>query len=252
MELAKIRNKAKPQPDPGAEEVGAQNSIRIEPESVSPLPLPVISEITPDEGAVNLLSSAASQFSVQRIAKYATFDPMAIILSGREADLQKENRAALPEATSEGRTDQELYEEYLCFRLGSEEYGISIMEIKEIIKPRELTEVPRAPHFIDGVISLRGLIVPVIDMRKRLSLPHSHRTAQQRLVIAKNGDSLTGLLVDEVTGVVRIPERMREITPAALDGIDRDFVTGIGRTDNRMFILLDVSTIANVALSGRG
>ena len=126
------------------------------------------------------------------------------------------------------------------------------MEIKELIKPRELTEVPRAPHFVDGIISLRGMIVPVIDLRKRLGLHSQRPTAQQRIVIVRQRSGFSGLRVDSVTGVVRIADHRREAAPAALEGIDREFVAGIGRADNRMVILLDIQNVADLELAAHG
>ncbi|KAA0895250.1 chemotaxis protein CheW [Oryzomonas rubra] len=173
-------------------------------------------------------------------------DPLDIILAGRAAAGCDDD---LPLA-SEGQVVAEVseYEEILCFRISDEIYGINIMELKEIIKPRETTEVPRAPVFIMGVISLRGVIIPVFNMRERLGLPLGDRTGRERIVIAKRNEGFTGLLVDEVIQVVRIGKEGREPAPAVLEGIDRDFVCGIGRTDTMMIILLNVASITDINL----
>jgi purine-binding chemotaxis protein CheW len=122
------------------------------------------------------------------------------------------------------------------------------MEIKEIIKPREWTEVPRAPHFISGVISLRGVIIPVFDMRRRLELPPVPASGRERIVVVKDGESFCGILVDEVVQVVRIPVTSIEPAPTVLEGIDRDFVIGIGRHEGTMLILLSLENILNLTL----
>ena len=145
-----------------------------------------------------------------------------------------------------------MFEEFLCFRLGDEEYGVNIMEIKEIIKPRELTEVPRAPDFVDGVLSLRGAIVPVFTMRMRLGMPLEHDASQERIVIVRCNDGLYGLRVDRVTDVVKIAKGDREATPAVLEGIAREFVAGIGRAGKRMLIILDIRTVVDTALGEVG
>src|SRR6185369_12641767 len=115
------------------------------------------------------------------------FDPLAILLAGREM-------AGLGDVEDfAGGTDvaeaiDEDAEEYLCFRVATEKYAINIMAIKEIIKPREVTEVPRIPRFISGVISLRGVIIPVFDMRLRLSLPVGNPTGKERVIVVRNGE----------------------------------------------------------------
>ncbi|OGU17325.1 MAG: hypothetical protein A2076_00980 [Geobacteraceae bacterium GWC2_53_11] len=138
--------------------------------------------------------------------------------------------------------------EFLCVRVSDEVYGINIMDIKEIIKPREVTEVPRAPDFVSGVLSLRGTIIPIIDMRIRLGLAHDEPTGKERIVVIKNSNSFSGLLVDEVIQVVQVLQSAVEAAPTVLDGIDRDFVSGIGRSDNRLIIILNLENIADINL----
>ena len=139
-------------------------------------------------------------------------------------------------------------EEYLCFRVADEVYAISIMAIKEIVKPREVTEVPRMPAFISGVLSLRGVIIPVMDMRLRLSLSLNATTGRERIVVLRRDSGFCGVLVDEVIQVARINKGDIEAPPAVLDGIDRDFVAGLGHFDNRMLILLNLETILDIGV----
>ena len=175
-----------------------------------------------------------------------SFDPLALLLAGRAAaGFDEEATIALPEEAEPEKAD---YHEFLCFRVASEEYAINIMEIKEIIKPREITEVPRVPSFISGVLSLRGIIIPVFDMRKRLQLTAAEESAKERIIVVSKGEELFGMRVDEVLQVVRITEEAIEQPPAVLDGIDRDFVQGIGRHNNRMLILLDLPSILDISL----
>jgi purine-binding chemotaxis protein CheW len=173
-------------------------------------------------------------------------EPLDIILAGREAAGCDDD---LPLA-SEGQAAKEIeeYEEILCFRISDEIYGINILELKEIIKPRETTEVPRTPPFIMGVVSLRGVIIPVFNMRERLGLSQGVQNGRERIVIVKRQEGFTGLLVDEVIQVVRIGKECREPAPAVLEGIDRDFVSGIGRTGAMMIILLNVASITDINL----
>jgi purine-binding chemotaxis protein CheW len=173
-------------------------------------------------------------------------EPLDIILAGREAAGCNDD---LPLA-SEGQASENIeeFEEILCFRISDEIYGINIMELKEIIKPRETTEVPRTPPFIMGVVSLRGIIIPVFNLRERLGLSQGAQNGRERIVIVKRHDGFTGLLVDEVIQVVRIGKEGREPAPAVLEGIDRDFVCGIGRTGTMMIILLNVANITDINL----
>jgi purine-binding chemotaxis protein CheW len=179
-----------------------------------------------------------------RVVKSAGFDPVATIISGREWSAESEETAlynVLPAASG-------AIEEYLCFRVANEEYAINIMAIKEIIKPREVTEVPRMPNFIPGVISLRGVIIPIMDMRLRLALPAGERTGRERVVVLRTDMGFCGVLVDEVVQVAKINRADIEDPPAVLDGIDRDFVKGLGRFDKRMLILLNLDTILDICV----
>src|SRR6185369_16269666 len=171
----------------------------------------------------------------------AGFDPAAVIMQGRESASFEDEVAGEAE-----QADTSL--ELLCFRVATEDDAISIMDIKEIIKPREVTEVPRVPAFVRGILSLRGIIIPVFDMRVRLGLPQGVRSERERVVVVKRQSGFCGVLVDEVVQVVRIPETGIEPPPVVLEGIDRDFVAGIGRVAGRMLILLDMEKVLDVGL----
>lgn len=171
-------------------------------------------------------------------------DPVEAILAGRiAAGCIEEQLATIEEETVVESVD---YDDFLCFRVSNELYGIDIMTIKEIIKPKAITEVPHAPLFLPGVISLRGTIVPVIDLLHRLGFSAEPDLHNQRIVVVRTGNGLTGLLVDEVTQVVRIVRDSIESAPVVLEGIDRDFISGIGRCDNRMIILLNLDRVADI------
>lgn len=174
--------------------------------------------------------------------RHPAYDPIAALLAGREAAASEEE-AAVEEEHLHVSGD---VEEYLCFKVAHEEYALSIMDIKEIIKPREVTEVPRMPRFVSGVISLRGVIIPIMDMRLRLSLPVGETTGRERVLVLRTSVGYCGVIVDEVIQVVRIHNSAIEGPPTILDGIDREFVKGLGRFDNRMLILLNLDSILNL------
>lgn len=208
---------------------------------ISPQRLTVAEAVSPVPAQPSRPAPAQSSCGVQS----AGYDPLATIISGREWSAESEETSlynALPTA-SEG------LEEYLCFRVANEEYAISIMAIKEIIKPREVTEVPRMPGFISGVISLRGVIIPIMDMRLRLALPAGERTGKERVIVLRKDSGFCGVLVDEVVQVAKINKADIEGPPAVLDGIDRDFVKGLGRFDKRMLILLNLDTILDISIN---
>lgn len=248
MELAKIRNKAR-QASTATEMQGA---VQLEPtasavqeETVLPAQ-PLTDDLFVQHSELGLPLGpvpVSPGIAAQR------FDPLAVILSGRERDREGGRvREEHVEHELQLAAPEQEYEEFLCFRLGSEEYGVNIMEIKEIIKPRELTDVPRMPQYVDGVLSLRGVIVPVFTMRRRLAMSMEYDRSQERIIIVRCDDGLHGLRVDRVTDVVRISNEHREATPAVLEGVAREFVAGIGRSGNRMVIILDITKVIDTAL----
>lgn len=205
-------------------------------------PLPV-SDVLAAAGNKQCEAIATVQLPVMK--KPGGFSPIETILSGRESALDFED-TALFHAHAFASDD---VAEYLCFRVAQEEYAISIMAIKEIIKPRDVTEVPRMPSFISGVISLRGVIIPVMDMRIRLSLPACAVAGKERIIVLRSDSGFCGVLVDEVIQVARIKKSDIEEPPAVLEGIDREFVAGLGHFDNRMLILLNLEAILDIGVN---
>ncbi|MGB9081993.1 MAG: chemotaxis protein CheW [Desulfuromonadaceae bacterium] len=175
-----------------------------------------------------------------------TCTPLEAILAGRTAAGCDDESILADDVCGEIVAEAPL--EFLCFRVSNEIYGINIMDIKEIIKPREVTEVPRAPLFVSGILSLRGIIIPIIDMRVRLGLIREEPTGKERIVVIRNSGSFSGLLVDEVIQVVLIQPGAVEAAPAIMDGIDRDFISGLGRSDGRLIIILNLENIADINL----
>jgi purine-binding chemotaxis protein CheW len=158
----------------------------------------------------------------------------------------------LPFATEETwhrRSREKPYQrEVLSFLLDDEEYGIDIHRLREIIRTRPITEVPRAPASILGVISVRGEVLPVIDLRMRLRRPRGAPGRGSRvLVVTRDGEAF-GLLVDAVRQVDRLREDEIEPTPALLGASDSDYIAGIARPrDGRMVILLELDVVLGIA-----
>ena len=145
--------------------------------------------------------------------------------------------------------DEDLVRQYLAFNLGREEYALDIRSINEIIKVRDFTEVPRTPDFVLGIISLRGVIVPVFDLMSRLQLGQSALTASSRIVVCQTGELTVGLLVDGINQVIKLADERIEPPPAVLSGVERDLMTGVGRYQGRMIALLHTEHVLNVDLN---
>ncbi len=136
----------------------------------------------------------------------------------------------------------------LAFQLADEEYAIDIEAIDEIVRPRPVTEVPLAPPFVPGVISLRGRIVTIIDLRQRLGLPVEPFGRASRIIVATDRGRTVGFHVDGVTGVVRLSPGDIGPTPVVVGGVDGEFLGGLGRLDGRLVILLNLPRVLEFSL----
>jgi purine-binding chemotaxis protein CheW len=139
--------------------------------------------------------------------------------------------------------------QWLTFSLGKEQYALNIEYVREIIKPREITDIPRVPAFILGVISLRGVIVPIFDLCQRLTLGAVSIDSRSRIIVCEHRDRIAGLLVDNITQVVKFSTGEIEPPPAILSGLDRELVEGVGRVQKKMIILLDLPSVLDVELN---
>lgn len=133
--------------------------------------------------------------------------------------------------------------EVLSFRLGAEEYGISILKVQEIRGYDAVTRIANAPAFLKGVINLRGQIVPIVDMRIRFALGRAEYDAFTVVIILNIGRQVIGMVVDSVSDVVTLaPEQVRP-APSIGGGIDADHLLGLGTVGERMLILLDIERL---------
>lgn len=223
-----------------------EEAFRREMEKKETLPLPVDDVMHSSVAAVAPVSrpEVVEMPMVPVEQKVSANDPLSLILSGRMAAGIYDDM----EGPIEVETEAGDYDQFLCFWLGDEEYAVNIMEIKEIVKPREVTEVPRAPVFVPGIVSLRGVVIPVYDMHLRLGLAKIEETGKERVIVVKKGEELCGLMVDRVSKVVKLTKSVIEQPPVVLDGIDREFVEGLGRYDGGMFILLDLDRVLDISL----
>jgi purine-binding chemotaxis protein CheW len=134
----------------------------------------------------------------------------------------------------------------VLFDLASEHYAVSSQCVREIIRMQNITRVPGALAFVEGVTNLRGKVVPVIDLRKRLALPASEETKDMRIVVLEVGSEYVGLIVDGVSEVLRIPYSLIEPPSAVVNGPDADFILGIAKLDSKLVILLDADSLLSM------
>lgn len=244
MDLAEIRKKAKQHKDeaPPAEQSSLDSSVESAGKAVGSIQgSPIEDKPLPVEEQTAVAQPPAGEPEVPAVDRLdALFSaPAEISLATEESYLQG--------LTAVAEKQQDLCQ-WLTFFLGKEQYALDIGEIREIIKPREVTDIPRVPDFILGIISLRGIIIPIFDLSRRLNLGVGEITKTSRIIVAQHGDRVAGLLVDSITHVVQVPCDSVEPPPAALGGIDRNLVEGVGRHDKRMMILLNLSQVLDPAL----
>lgn len=228
MDIAEIREKAKQLKDreegpaSGNEETPSIKEVGIQPEPVPQVELREDTETEP---------STVYAPEVEVLPNETFFDePLA-------PDLLKPVPSVYEEVDESGEGAAEGEVEAIVFSLDNEDYGVDIRQVKEVIKVRDLTEVPKAPRDIMGVISLRGVVIPVMNLRGRFGM--TIKSSGERIIIVRDGAGLLGLLVDTVRHVVRVPEKSIEPAPS-INTIDGELIRGIGRHKGGMFILLDM------------
>ena len=131
----------------------------------------------------------------------------------------------------------------VAFRLGNETYAVDIQQVQEIIRMQHITKVPGAPSFVEGVINLRGRVIPVIDLRRRLGLPQGEQTGETRIVVVEVPPHRVGMVVDAVEEVFRIQEEEIEPPSPLVASIEEKYVRGVGKSGDRLIILLRLEEI---------
>ena len=131
----------------------------------------------------------------------------------------------------------------VSFRLSDEVYGIEITKIREIILVGEITRVPETPHYIKGLINLRSMVIPVIDLRARFSLPESELTQDSRIMVLHVGQRTIGIVVDSVNEVLRVGLDQISPAPPTVASLGNEYMTGLVRLEEQLLILLDVDRL---------
>lgn len=130
----------------------------------------------------------------------------------------------------------------VTFRLASEEYGLPITKVQEINRLLPVTKLPQTPSFMEGIINLRGRIIPVIDLRKRFRLPITDHNDDTRIIVVEISGQTVGVTVDAVTEVVRLSTSDVEAPPASTV-VESRYINGVGKINDRLIILLDIDQV---------
>jgi purine-binding chemotaxis protein CheW len=131
----------------------------------------------------------------------------------------------------------------VVFSIGKEFYGLPIETVQEIVRVPDVTAVPDSPSFFEGVINLRGRIVPVVDLRARLRLPRAERGRATRVLITGNEGRVIGLLVDAVAEVRKLPSDAVEAPPEMIAAVGIEYITGVAKAGGRLIVFLDITKI---------
>ncbi len=132
---------------------------------------------------------------------------------------------------------------FLTFALGNEEYGIEIIKAREIIGLMEITTVPQTPDYMKGVINLRGKVIPIIDLRLKFAMPEVEHTRETCIIVVEVGSAQVGIIVDGVSEVTDIKGEDIEDVPNFKQEIDTNFIMGLGKTKQKIIILLDIEKV---------
>ncbi len=138
--------------------------------------------------------------------------------------------------------DSELVQ-LVTFNLAEEEFAINILNVQEIIRMLPITRVPNAPKFVEGVINLRGKVIPVVDMRKRFKLASAAVTEDTRIIVVNLLAQTVGFVLDAVSEVLRLPLSVIDDPPAVVAGIGSEYMNGVGKLQDRLIILLDLERL---------
>lgn len=144
-------------------------------------------------------------------------------------------------ARETGQAHEELLQ-FVGFHVGGEEFVINILRVQEIIRTQQLTRVPNSPECMEGVMNLRGKIIPVIALRKRFGLEEAEPDKQNRIVVVEIQGTVLGFAVDAVSEVLRIPADTVD-PPPRLNPVEREYVAGVGKLGDRLLILLDTDRL---------
>lgn len=144
---------------------------------------------------------------------------------------------------SNPETSQSKLLQLVSFHIGDEEFAIDILNIQGINRMMEITRVPNSPYYVEGIINLRGQVIPVVNLRKRLGFEPKEPTKETRIIVVEIANRVIGFIVDSVNEVLRISSAITEPPPPMVAGIDSEYITAVGKLDDRLLILLDLEKV---------
>ena len=153
------------------------------------------------------------------------------------------NTHAAPASGRSVTAQQGAHAEFLTFRLGAEEYGIDILRVQEIRSYEEPTRIANAPHFIKGVVNLRGVIVPVVDLRIKLNCEKVEYNGFTVVIVLNVHGRVVGAVVDSVSDVLELSQELIKPAPEMNTNVDTSYITGIASVGERMLILMDIEAL---------
>ena len=159
------------------------------------------------------------------------------------SDLEQQSVESIEKEDVEHVDIEEETTTLVTFRLGSGEYAIDIMQAKEIIKMEKITLIPNAPYFVEGVINLRGNIIPIIDLKKRFNLEKSEGNKNTGIIIVKIEDVDMGIIIDSISKVVSMVNSDIQPPPSMLQGIGQRYIKGVGKMENKLLVVLDLDKL---------
>lgn len=132
----------------------------------------------------------------------------------------------------------------VVFTIGAEEFGVDISQVREIVRLVQITYLPKAPVFIEGVVNLRGQVLAVIDLAKRLGLSSQGRGETTRIIVVEVGENTVGMIVDSVSEVLRLSSDSVDEVPSLVDTeVPEHYIKGVGKLQDRLLVLLDLNKI---------
>lgn len=134
----------------------------------------------------------------------------------------------------------------VVFSLGREEFAVEVTQVREIMRMEEITRMPKSPHFVEGIINLRGQIIAVVELAKRLNLEAGERDSDTRIIVVEAEDIKVGMIVDSVSEVLRVDAEEVEPSPTLATDISSAFLQGVVKKDNRLIILLDLTKVLSL------
>lgn len=149
---------------------------------------------------------------------------------------------------SEKNSNEELLQ-LVSFQIGSEEFGANILKVQEIIRFVTITKVPNSPDYVEGVINLRGRVIPVINLRVKLGMQKKDNDNSTRIIVIEMTNKIIGFMVDSVSEVLRIPKNIIETPPSVVSDINSEYITAVGKLADRLLILLDMEKVFTAEIS---